>query len=510
MKQIDFFDTTLRDGEQTPGVNFNTQEKVRIAKQLEEWGIDAIEAGFPISSPGDFEAVKAIADSLESTTTVGLARCREKDIDAVRDALVNAKSPSIHVFLATSPIHREYKLKMTKEEVLENIAHHVRYAKQYFESVQFSPEDATRTELDFLAEAVNTAIEAGATIINIPDTTGYTNPKEMAEIFQYLQKECPKFDEVMFSCHCHNDLGMATANALAAIENGATRVEGTINGIGERAGNTALEEVATALRIREDHYQCTSHINLEQTKRLSDLVSHLSGMPVPRNKPIIGDNAFAHESGIHQDGVLKNASTYEIITPQMVGVQTNALPLGKLSGRHAFSKRLEDLGFDLSEGDIKSAFAKFKVLADKKKQVSNEDIRYLVLGHEDEQAADYKLVSLQLMTGTNGIPSTVIQIKENKEDAEVVTGQGMGKGPIEAIFNTVDDIMQANSHLTDYRLEALTGGIDAQAEVHVAVANEDGTQYNGSGIDYDVVTASAMAYVQACGKLKADQDTKEA
>lgn len=502
MTKIHFFDTTLRDGEQTPGVNFNESDKIQIAKQLERWGVDAIEAGFPRTSQGDFEAVQAIARAVKNVTVVGLARCKEQDIDAAYEALKEANYPQIHVFLATSPVHRESKLKMTKEEVLASIKHHVSYAREKFEKVQFSPEDATRTEWDFLAEAVNTAIEAGATIINIPDTVGYTTPGEFGDLFQYLQNNVPKFQDVMFSCHCHDDLGLATANSMAAIKNGATRVEGTVNGIGERAGNAALEEVAVGLHIRKDYYgDLEFGIKLKETKRTSDLISHLAGMPVPRNKAVIGGNAFAHESGIHQDGVLKNAQTYEIITPQLVGVDRNSLPLGKLSGRHAFTERVEELGYQLEKDKLNEAFKKFKDLADKKKVVTSEDIVSIILGYEDETGSRYVLENLQLMTVTKGIPSAIVQIRDrNREDAELETSQAMGNGPIEAIFNAIDEIIPGEAKLKEYRLEAVTEGIDAQAEVHVVVENEFGVTHNGNGVDYDVITASAKAYIQACGR----------
>lgn len=502
MKKIHFFDTTLRDGEQTPGVNFNESDKIQIAKQLELWGVDAIEAGFPRTSQGDFDAVQAIARAVKNMTVVGLARCNEEDINVCHEALKEAKHPQIHVFLATSPIHRESKLKMTKEEVLASIKHHVSYAREKFEKVQFSPEDATRTEWDFLAAAVNTAIEAGASIINIPDTVGYITPEEYGELFKYLQNNVPKFNETMFSCHCHDDLGLATANSMAAILNGATRVEGTVNGIGERAGNVALEEVAVGLHIRKDYYagfECG--IILKETKRTSDLVAHLAGMPVPRNKAVIGGNAYAHESGIHQDGVLKNAETYEIITPQLVGVDRNSLPLGKLSGRHAFTERVDELGYQLTKEELNEAFKKFKDLADKKKVVTSDDIISIILGYADESESRYILENLQLMTVTNGIPSAIVQIREReKEDAEVETSQAMGNGPIEAIFNAIDNIIPGEAKLKEYRLEAVTEGIDAQAEVHVVVETENGITHNGNGVDYDVITASAKAYIQASGR----------
>lgn len=499
MTKIHFFDTTLRDGEQTPGVNFNQTDKIQIAKQLENWGVDAIEAGFPRTSQGDFEAVQAIARTVKDMTVVGLARSNEQDIDACYEALKDAAHPQIHVFLATSPVHRESKLNMTKEEVLASIKHHVSYAAEKFDSVQFSPEDATRTEWDFLVEAVNTAIAAGAKIINIPDTVGYTTPEEFGKLFQHLQTNVPNFDDVMFSCHCHDDLGLATANSLAAIKNGATRVEGTVNGIGERAGNAALEEVAVGLYIRKDYYEnFECDIVLKETKRTSDLIAHLAGMPVPRNKAIIGGNAYAHESGIHQDGVLKNVETYEIITPQLVGVDRNSLPLGKLSGRHAFSERVEQLGYQLEKEELNEAFNKFKDLADKKKQVTSEDIVSIILGHQDESDSFFILEGLQLMTVTDGIPAAVVQISErDNKEAGIKIANTIGHGPIEAIFDAIDSLIPGDATLKEYRLAAVTAGIDAQAEVYASVEDEYGYIHNGKGVDNDVITASAKAYIQA-------------
>lgn len=497
---IQFFDTTLRDGEQTPGVNFNTKEKVRIAQQLEKWGIDAIEAGFPNSSVGDFEAVQAIAKALKKTTVVGLARCYKPDIDRAYEALSVAKFPQIHLFLATSDIHMEYKLKKTPAEVLAAIKEYVSYAKTKFEVVQFSPEDATRTRRDFLLEAVQTAIDAGATIINVPDTVGYSNPTEYGEIFSYLIKNCQTTEEVIFSPHCHDDLGMATANSLAAIENGARRVEGTINGIGERAGNTALEEVALALHIRKDFYQQDTNIVLNETKRTSDLISQLSGMSIPRNKAIIGANAYAHESGIHQDGVLKNPDTYEIITPSLVGVATNSLPLGKLSGRHAFTSRMEELGYQLSEEELNQAFKKFKALADKKKQVTESDLHALIVGQSSECEETYRLHGLQLQYVSDGKQGAIVSIET---DEEIVTDSAVGSGSIQAIYNTIDRLMEQSPKLNHFSIKSVTEGEDAQAEVHVTVQDErDGRNYNGVGIDFDVLQASAKAYIQASNYIK--------
>lgn len=508
MQKVQFFDTTLRDGEQTPGVNFNTKEKVQIAKQLEKWGIDAIEAGFPFASPGDFEAVKAIAENVEKMTVVGLARCQKADIDRAYEALQHAVNPQIHVFLATSPVHMEYKLKMTPEDVIASIKEHVAYAKTKFEKVQFSPEDATRTEKTFLLKAVQTAIDAGATIINVPDTVGYTNPTEYGALFKFLIENIQSNQEIIFSSHCHDDLGMATANALAAIENGAKRVEGTVNGIGERAGNTALEEVALALYIRKDFYQAQSNVVLKETKRTSDLVSRLSGIAIPRNKAIIGANAYAHESGIHQDGVLKNPDTYEIITPSLVGINENSLPLGKLSGRHAFATKMESLGYQLAEEELKDAFKRFKILADKKKQVTEDDLIALMVGQTQESNVIYGLERVQLQYVSDGSQGAIVSIITEENGSQ--TESAIGSGSIQAIYNSIDKILNQQPELKEYSIKAITGGEDAQAEVHVTLANEKNNQLvHGIGIDFDVLQASAKAYVNASEQFKKRNEGKK-
>lgn len=502
MRKIQFFDTTLRDGEQTPGVNFNTREKIQIALQLEQWGVDAIEAGFPIASPGDFEAVQEIARVLKKTTTVGLARCQKGDIDRTYEALKDAIDPQIHVFLATSDIHMRDKLKMSREEVLVSIKEHVQYARKFFKKVQFSPEDASRTQRDFLLEAVQTAIDAGATIINVPDTVGYSNPTEYGAIFAYLIQNIKSESEIIFSSHCHDDLGMATANALAAIENGANRVEGAVNGIGERAGNTALEEVAVALHIRNDFYQATSSIVLNETKRTSDLVSRLSGINVPRNKAVIGGNAYAHESGIHQDGVLKNPETYEIITPQLVGVQTNSLPLGKLSGRHAFATKMDSLGYQFEKERLDQLFKSFKQLADKKKQVNDADLMALVIDDIHQENEEHKLAALQLQFVSNGMQGAIVSI--DNQDKETLTASETGAGSIQAIYNAIDQIFEQKPILTSYEISAITSGEDAQAEVYVTLEDDKGQRKtNGVGIDFDVLQASAKAYIQASSQMRA-------
>lgn len=386
---IQFFDTTLRDGEQTIGVNFTVDDKIEIAKRIADWGADVIEAGFPVASPADLAAVRRIGQEVTNANIVGLARCVKKDIDAVTEALGDAPNGQIHVFIATSPIHRDSKLHMTKDQVMDRINECVSYAKQTFENVEFSPEDATRTEWDFLAQAVQVAIEAGATVINIPDTTGYTTPVEMANLFQYLRQNVADFDKVIFSAHCHNDLGMATANALAAVENGASRIEGTINGIGERAGNTALEQIVAIMNARQDHYSdYTTNVDMTKTYDLAQFISEKSGIALPNNQPLTGSNAFAHESGIHQDGFLKNPSTYEILTPESVGRTRSTLPLGKLSGSHAVVNRLEQIGFRVKKEEVPVIFRHFQAIADQSRLVSNEQLRQMMSEISEIQVAN--------------------------------------------------------------------------------------------------------------------------
>ena len=496
MRKVEFLDTTLRDGEQTPGVNFSIKEKVAIAKQLEKWGISAIEAGFPAASPDSFEAVKQIAATLTKTAVTGLARSVKSDIDACYEALKDAKYPQVHVFIATSPIHREFKLKKSKEEILDIITEHVSYARSKFDVVEFSPEDATRTELDYLTQVVQTAVDAGASYINIPDTVGFTTPEEFGHIFKHLLDNVKSDREIIFSPHCHDDLGMATANTLTAIKNGAGRVEGTVNGIGERAGNVALEEVAVALNIREDYYQASSDIVLNETINTSELVSRFSGIPVPKNKAVVGGNAFSHESGIHQDGVLKNPLTYEIITPELVGVKHNSLPLGKLSGRHAFVEKLKELELEFTEEDIKPLFAKFKALADKKHDITDADVRALVAGVEIENPEGFHFNDLKVTS--NADDTTTAEVTLINAEGEVVDILANGQGSVEAIFNAVDKFFNQTVKLLSYTIDAVTDGIDSQARVLVSVENVDTeTIFNASGLDFDVLKASAIAYINA-------------
>ncbi|EHJ52581.1 2-isopropylmalate synthase [Streptococcus macacae] len=496
MQKVEFLDTTLRDGEQTPGVNFSIKEKVAIAKQLEKWGISSIEAGFPAASPDSFEAVKQIAAAMTTTAVSGLARSVKSDIDACYEALKDARYPQCHVFIATSPIHRHFKLKKSKEEILEAITEHVAYARSKFDVVEFSPEDATRTELDYLLQVVQTAVDAGATYINIPDTVGFTTPVEFGNIFKYLIENVKSDRVIIFSPHCHDDLGMATANTLAAIKNGAGRVEGTVNGIGERAGNVALEEVAVALNIRSDYYNAKSDIVLNETIDTSELVSRYSGIPIPKNKAVIGGNAFSHESGIHQDGFLKNPLTYEIITPELVGVKKSSLPLGKLSGRHAFIEKLKELSIDFEESEIADLFAKFKALADKKHEITDADVKALVTGNDIENPEGFHFKDLKLTSNADDtITAQVIMINGDGEEVEIFAN---GKGSVEAIFNAIDKFFNQTVKLVSYTIEAVTDGIDAQARVIVSVENVDtDTIFNASGIDFDVLKASAISYINA-------------
>ncbi|MBW5446998.1 2-isopropylmalate synthase [Cohnella sp. CFH 77786] len=498
MRKIYIFDTTLRDGEQSPGVNLNTQEKVEIALQLEKLGVDRIEAGFPAASPGDLAAVNAVARAVKNATVVGLSRSREPDIDAVREALKGAQDPCIHLFLATSPIHRKHKLRMEKEQVLEAAEKAIRYAKQFFDKIEFSPEDAGRTELDFLCQVTEMAIRAGATVVNIPDTVGYMTPSEFGNIFKTLKEKVPGIERIQLSAHCHDDLGMATANALAAVENGADQVEGTINGIGERAGNTALEEVALALETRAAFYGAKTSLNLKEIAKTSRLVSKLTGMVVPGNKAIVGANAFAHESGIHQDGMLKEKTTYEIISPETIGLKESKLVMGKHSGRHAFREKLIDLGYeDLTEEQVNAAFGKFKDLADRKKTVSDEDIRALL---EEKLALTPEVFALEQLVvsfDSHAVPTAKVRIRTAQG---IVERQSEGNGSVDAIYQAIDSLTGEAVELDDYAIKSVTDGTDALGEVHVLLKQGD-LSAHGRGVSTDILEASARAYVDALNRL---------
>jgi 2-isopropylmalate synthase len=498
MRKIYIFDTTLRDGEQSPGVNLNTQEKVEIALQLERLGVDRIEAGFPAASPGDLAAVNAVARAVKNATVIGLARSRESDIDAVREALKGAEDGGLHLFLATSPIHRKHKLRMEKEQVLETADRMIRYAKRYFDKIEFSPEDAGRTELDFLCQVTELAIKAGATVVNIPDTVGYLTPFEYGNIFKTLRENVPGIERIQLSAHCHDDLGLATANALAAIQNGADQIEGTINGIGERAGNTAIEEVALALETRAEYFQAKTTLNLQEIARTSRLVSKLTGMVVPGNKAIVGANAFAHESGIHQDGVLKEKTTYEIISPATIGLKDSKLVLGKHSGRHAFREKLVDLGYEqLTEEQVNAAFGKFKDVADRKKNVSDEDIRALLEEKIIETPEVFALEQLVVSFDSHDTPYATVKLRTAQG---LVVHQAQGNGSVDAIFQAIDGLTKEAVELDDFAIKSVTDGTDALGEVHVVLKQND-LSAHGRGVSTDILEASARAYVDALNRL---------
>lgn len=499
MRKIDIFDTTLRDGEQSPGINLNTAEKIEIAKQLERLGVTIIEAGFPAASPGDFEAVNLIAKTVKNSIITGLARAVKGDIDAVYNAVKDAQQPHIHTFIATSPIHMEYKLKKNPDEVVEQAVEAVKYAKSKVNLVEFSCEDGFRSDKEFLVRIIGEVIKAGATTINVPDTVGYASPAEYGALFKYLRENVIGAEKVKFSAHCHNDLGMAVANSIAAMENGADQIECTINGLGERAGNAALEEIGVALHIRKDIYPVETGLNLKEIKRTSQLVSRLTGSVIQPNKAVVGKNAFAHESGIHQDGVLKNPETYEIISPALIGEGDIPLVLGKHSGRAAFRDRAEKMGFDLSDEKLNRAFAEFKKLADRKKEVTEEDLMTLLTEQQVfvEDVALFELKSVQVSYGTENIPTAT---------AKIVTPEGLtknlvatGSGSVEAIFNTLEQLVDAEVELLDYRVSSVGKGDDALAEA-VTNLSFNGFKYTGRDNAQDVLEASAKAYVNAINR----------
>ncbi|GAB6988341.1 2-isopropylmalate synthase [Paenibacillus pini] len=498
MRKIYVFDTTLRDGEQSPGVNLNTREKLEIAYQLEKLGIDRMEAGFPAASPGDLAAVNAVARAVKNATVIGLSRSRENDIDAVREALIGAQDPCIHIFLATSPIHRKHKLRMEKEQVLETAKSALQYAKKYFSKIEFSLEDAGRTEYDFIAQMVSMAIGEGVNVVNIPDTVGYLNPAEYGAIFKYVKENVPDVEKVQLSAHCHNDLGMATANTLAAIQNGADQIEGTINGIGERAGNTAIEEIAMALETRQEFFGAKTSLNLSEISRTSRLVSKLTGMVVPGNKAIVGANAFAHESGIHQDGMLKEKTTYEIMTPETIGLKESKLVLGKHSGRHAFRERLIDLGYELEDELLNQAFARFKDLADKKKEVSDDDILALIEEKLVSTPGVFELETIYVTYGNQSVPTAKVRII--KEQDQAIEEDAEGNGSVDAIYNAIDKATGEEVTLSDYSIKSVSRGKDAQGEVHVVLTQND-VSAQGRGLSTDILEASARAYVDAVNQL---------
>ena len=497
-KRVYIFDTTLRDGEQSPGISLNVHEKVEIAAQLERLGVDAIEAGFPVASKGDFEAVKAIAQRIRKPIIVGLARAVRGDIERAWEALKYAARPRIHTFIATSDIHMEYKLKMKPEEVLEQVKDAVSYAKSLCEDVEFSAEDGSRTRPEFLFKVIETAIEAGATTINIPDTVGYATPQEFGGLIASIIENVKGIENVILSVHCHNDLGMAVSNSLAAIENGATQVECTVNGLGERAGNAALEEIVMALKTRKGFYGCDTGIETRELYRTSRLVSHLTGVHIQPNKAIIGANAFAHESGIHQHGMLSNRETYEIMTPESVGFRQSEMVLGKHSGRHAFEEKLKEMGYiHLDAEEINEAFSKFKDLADKKKFVTDRDIEDLLSEKVIEVPAIYELEYFHISSGNSTIATSTVRLKK---DDMLIQEAACGDGPIDATFKAIERAAGLKINLKDFYLRAVTSGTDALGEVTVKIGR-NGDIYVGRGISTDVIEASAKGYVNAINKM---------
>lgn len=498
MRKIYVFDTTLRDGEQSPGVSLTTEEKVEIALQLERLGIDRIEAGFAATSPGEIESIRAVAGRVKNATLLSLARCHTKDIDAVVQALKDAADPCLHLVLATSPIHREHKLRMDKAKVLETAEAAIRYGRKFFDKVEFSAEDASRTEIDFLCEVTAMAIRAGASVVNLPDTVGFATPDEFGRMFKTIKETVPGIEKIQLSTHCHDDLGMATANTLAAIANGVDQFEGTINGIGERAGNTCIEEVALALETRSDFYGAKTTMNLSELYRTSRMVSKLTGMSVPGNKAIVGANAFAHESGIHQDGMLKHRGTYEIIVPETIGASSSKLVLGKHSGRHAFKEKLVDLGYTLDEEQLNIAFAKFKNLADRKKNVLSEDIRALMEENIAEVAKQFTLDNIQVSFQTHSLSTATVRIV--KQDGDTVDESGEGNGLVDAVYQALAKATGIQAELEDYTIHSVTQGTDAQGEVHVVLKQGELTA-SGRGVSTDIVEASAKAYLDAINRL---------
>ncbi len=496
--RVYIFDTTLRDGEQSPGVSLNASEKLEIARQLARLGVDIIEAGFPISSQGDFEAVRNIAREVRGVTVAGLSRTNFEDIDQTWEAVKESEQPRIHTFIATSDIHLQHKLRMTREQVIESAVAGVKRAKSYTADVEFSAEDASRSDVDFLCQVVQAAVEAGATTINLPDTVGYATPNEYAEFIRTVMTRTKGAEKVIFSVHCHDDLGMAVANSLAAVVAGARQIEGAINGIGERAGNASVEEIAMALYTRRDCYGMDTGIKAGEIIRTSRLVSKLTGMEVQANKAVVGRNAFAHESGIHQDGVLKERTTYEIMNPAMVGLHTN-LVLGKLSGRHAFSNRLVELGFDLDDEELNKAFKRFKDLADRKKDITNQDIEAIVEDEIHKVPAVYEMSYLHISSGTTVVPTATVGLAKGEE---ILEDAACGNGPVDAICKAVDKITGYSCSLASWSINAITSGKDALGEVTLRIAedNQD-KQYMGRGISTDVLEASARAYVDAVNKM---------
>ncbi|NTV15406.1 MAG: 2-isopropylmalate synthase [Desulfobulbaceae bacterium] len=495
--KIIIFDTTLRDGEQSPGASMNIQEKYRLAQNLVKLQVDVIEAGFPVASPGDFECVKNIADNVRGVQVAALARCNRKDIAAAWEALKQGENPRIHTFLATSDIHLKHKLKMDREQVLALAVESVKYAAGFTSNIEFSAEDASRSDLDYVCRVFEAVIRAGATTLNFPDTTGYALPDEFAWKIKYLMDHIPNIDRAVLSVHCHNDLGLAVANSLAAINNGARQVECTINGLGERAGNTAMEELVMAIRTRPDQLPVTTGIATEHIYPTSRLVSTITGMPVQPNKAIVGANAFAHESGIHQDGILKERTTYEIMNPADIGLSKGNLVMGKHSGRHALKDRIETLGYALTDEQLNRVFVRFKELADLKKEMFDEDLEAILMDEVLRITEKYQLQTLGVMSGSRVMPTAGVRLKIDEQEVEKAA---IGIGPIDATFRAIAELTGTTSKLLYFSVSSITGGTDAQGEVMVRI-EDNGLVVIGQGADPDIITAAAKAYLNALNRM---------
>lgn len=508
MRQIKIFDTTLRDGEQSPGCSMNLNEKIIMARQLERLGIDVIEAGFAIASPMDFKSVQTIAASVSNCTIASLARSNKGDIDAAWEAVKGAAHPRIHIFLATSDVHMKYKLRMTREQVLQNITDMTAYAKSKCDDVEFSAEDASRSDREFLAKCFSNAIAAGAKTINVPDTVGYSTPQEMGELISYLKEHVEGIDNVDISIHCHNDLGMGVANSLACVKAGATQVECTINGIGERAGNASLEEIVMALRTRHDFYDADTNIDTRQIYKSSKLLSNIIGVPISPTKPIVGANAFAHEAGIHQHGVINNAQTYEIMNPDEIGVPHRALVLGKHSGKHALRERLESMGYEINDEELEDIFMRFKKLADKKKTITSSDLEALTLHHSHSQIIRNENENIgpvcQLVghSVTSGKDTPRISYVKIKRDNDILEEVAMGAGPLDAAFKAINHMLGTDARLEDFSVRAVTDGEDSIGEAVVKISSiSTGENYTGTGISTDIIEASLQAYISGINKM---------
>lgn len=498
MDKVIIFDTTLRDGEQAAGGSLNLNEKLEIARQLEKLGVDVIEAGFPISSPGDFESVKLIADEVRGSIICGLARAKPDDVDRAWEAVKSAAHPRIHVFVSSSDIHLMHGMKKTREEILQLAHDMVARAKSYTDDIEFSPMDASRTELAYLYRILQTTIEAGANTLNIPDTVGYAIPEEFGHLIDGIFQNVPGIEKTIVSVHCHNDLGLAVANSLEAVRRGVRQVECTINGIGERAGNASLEEIVMAIKTRSDLFNLNTGIDTRQIYKTSRMVSELTGFSVQPNKAIVGANAFRHESGIHQDGVIKMPITFEIIDPKTVGIPASSLVLGKLSGRHALQERLAELGYTLEDGDFNRVFRTFKELADKKKEITDRDIESLVAEEQRTVSEVYHLDRIQISCGDRGIPTASVVLTGS--DGQVQSDAALGSGPVDAAFKAIDRIVKVPNTLTEFSIKSITEGIDAIGEVLCRIES-DGVTYTGRGADTDIIVASAKAYMNALNRL---------